>query len=561
MTSMPKHPWIDLPPNEQDKSLFLREADSALCDSFCERIVKDGLNLAIVGANGAIVDHYCSMLVKQLRTLPAVRLEVHSTSDTEALLDSFNTILGSLTTAEATGGRNTSAPLRILIASDADHINPVHGRLLARLVSNFPGANTQLILLQTDSGGERPLNILGNRLLHWLVPMPSPDEAKKLLHNARHNGRESEVAKLLNKINPLLLQDAPSQSTLLEPTGIEETHPDSHTPDAFEEDTRQDTPPERTRSAHSLLLLWGIMIIVSALVVIGLFPRQYGAMRSALFGQAATQSENTSPQTAQSQPPLTSTHNAEEKIPVGDSTSPLSLPPLDPNATTLAAETKRNPTADSPGAGKPQYTFPPPLMPPDKKSATVTEKPFVPTLNPALSASRVPAMAAGSLPGKMRPSPEAEAPVLPEKPAGTALAKAPLEAPAVIRKDATPMKPAQEQPTPSAAILRQPRDQSLAEPATNEAIRKIRATPSQHIYVQHVALDSYSDARDWRSANPAMSASLVVAILSGKTKFVVVSGPFKTRTEALEFLRGSGIPSAHWLRSAGSLANALAQTN
>ena len=558
---MPKHPWIDLPPNEQDKSLFLREADSALCDSFCERIVKDGLNLAIVGANGAIVDHYCSMLVKQLRTLPAVRLEVHSTSDTEALLDSFNTILGSLTTAEATGGRNTSAPLRILIASDADHINPVHGRLLARLVGNFPGANTQLILLQTDSGGERPLNILGNRLLHWLIPMPSPEEAKKLLENARLNGRESEVVKLLNKINPLLLQDTPSQSTLIEPIDIEKTHPDSHTPQAFEEETRPDTAPERTRSAPSLLLLWGIMIIASALVVIGLFPRQYDAMRSALFGQATIESENTSPKTAQSQPPLTSAPDAEEKIRIGDSTSPLSLPPLDPHATTVAEETKRTPTPDSPGAGKLQYTFPPPLMPPDAKSATVTEKPLLPTLNPALTAGRVPAMAAGSLPGKIRLSPEGEAPVLLEKPAGTALAKAPPEAPAVIRKDASPMKQAQEQPTPSAAIPRQPRDQSLAEPATSEAIRKIRATPSQHIYVQHVALDSHSDARDWRRANPALTASLVVATLSGKTKFVVVSGPFKTRTEALEFLRGSGIPSEHWLRSAGSLVNALTKTN
>ena len=124
MTSMRKDMNNALAQNPQDTGFFLREADSALCDSFCERIVKDGLNLAIVGANDAIVDHYCSMLVKRLRTLPDVRLEVYSTTDTEALLDSFNTILASLSTAEAIGGRNTSAPLRILIASDADHINP-----------------------------------------------------------------------------------------------------------------------------------------------------------------------------------------------------------------------------------------------------------------------------------------------------------------------------------------------------------------------------------------------------------------------------------------------------
>ena len=154
------------------------------------------------------------MLVKRLRTLPDVRLEVYSTTDTEALLDSFNTILASLSTAEAIGGRKTSAPLRILIASDADHINPVQGRLLARLVSNFPGANTQLILLQTDSAGDKPMSILGTRLLHWLVPMPSPDEARKMLAIARQTGREPDATKLLNKINPLLLQEPSRQPTL-----------------------------------------------------------------------------------------------------------------------------------------------------------------------------------------------------------------------------------------------------------------------------------------------------------------------------------------------------------
>ena len=567
MTSMRKDMNNALAQNPQDTGLFLREADSALCDSFCERIVKDGLNLAIVGANDAIVDHYCSMLVKRLRTLPDVRLEVYSTTDTEALLDSFNTILASLSTAEAIGGRNTSAPLRILIASDADHINPVQGRLLARLVSNFPGANTQLILLQTDSAGDKPMSILGNRLLHWLVPMPSPDEARKMLAIARHTGREPDATKLLNKINPLLLQEPSRQSTLPAPTNIEEINSDRQTPGKSEIDESHEATPGKKRSAFSRALLWGIMVITAALVVSGLFPRQYGAIRSALIGQDPVKTENQPPKVELSQLSPPSELQVKEKIQTSAPSSPASVPALDPNTTTAAPETSSDLSGANQISGKQQYKFPAPLLPPYTKSATAIEKPPAPPLNtpqPVATAPIAPSVTPGTPSGKIRFAPEGEAPVQPGKTTVSALGKASPERPATIRIDASPMQSLQARSEPSAAIPRQLQNQPQGDKGSSEAVSRVRAAPRKQFFVQHIALNSYSEAQDWRIATPVLSGSLIVPVVSrpaGTIKFAVVSGPFSTSQDALAFSRGQGVPTEHWLRSAGSLTDALAPTN
>ena len=516
----------------QGNDLFLRETDSALCDSFCERIVKDGLNLAIVGANDVIADHYCGILVKHLRTWPGVSLELHSTNDTEALLDSFNKILGNLSTAEATGGRNALNPLRILIASGADRISPVQGRLLSRLVSSFPGANTQLVLLQTASGGDGPMSIRGNRLLHWIVPMPSADEARKILQSASDNGREPEAATLLNKINPRLLQDAYDVSAAPAAIRIEDTHSERHIPALPDRIADSDTSKSKARSALSPVLIWGFMIIASSLIVTNLFPRHYHAIKSTLLGQQSIQSENSQSQIAQSQRLPTITPDTEAKKQLSDVKPHEQPQTLDTKTTTVGPEVKTNPSTENPVVAQPVSQESAPLP--------------------------------GKAPGNIRVTPEGEAPAQPGNPNVATLAKSPSEKPAVIRNDASQMQPTQERGAPAVLIPRRPQTQSLADEATSLAIRKIRATPNQQIYVQHVALAAYSDARDWRIANPALPESLIVATFPrqfGKPKFVVLSGPFKTTKEALEFLRGSGIPSEYWLRSADSIVNTLAPTN
>lgn len=553
--------------NRQDTGLFLREADSALCDSFCERIVKDGLNLAIVGANDAIVDHYCSLLVKRLRMLPDVRLEVYTTTNTEALLDSFNTILASLSTEEARGGRTTSAPLRILIASDADQINPAQGRLLARLVGNFPGANTQIILLQTESGDDNPMSILGNRLLHWLVPMPSFDEAKKFLEIARHKGREPDATILLNKINPLLLQERSRQSTLPEPNNIEEIDSDRQPHVESDIDATHEVAPGKKRSAFSGALLWGLMFITAALVVSGLFPRQYEAIRSAVIGEDPVKTEPKPSKVERSQFAQRSDQYEKGKIPANDSSSPATIQALDLNTTKAASDTSMDQSGVQQVSGKQLYKFPAPLVPPDPKSAASVEKTPAPTdktVQPLIATPVAPSLTPSAQPGKIRFAAEGEAPVQPGKNTVGASGNASPERRAATQIDILPMQLGQVKSEASFDISRQLQNPPQGDKGAIDAISKVRSTPRKQFFVQHVALNSYADAQKWRVATPVLSGSLIVPIASrpaGTLRFAVVSGPFSTSKDALSFARGNGVPTEHWLRSAGSLADALAPAN
>lgn len=548
---------------DQDQSLFLHDDDSDQCENFCKRIVKDGLNLTIVGANAVIADHYCSMIVKRLRRYPDIRLEVHSPTNTEALLNSFNKVLESLSTAEATAGRTLSAPLRILIASDADDINPAHGRLLARLVGSFPGANTQLIVLQTGSGSDNPMGILGNRLLHWRVPMPSRTEASKMLEIARSNGLELEATKLLNKVNPLLLlEDSRESSPLPEINVIEATHPQAGAAGEPDDGAEEEKHPTARRKSLSASLLWGFMVIVAAVVVVPLFPQQMGAIRNALFGLGADESQLSS-----------SKRDSEATQAISDKLLNAAPPPEDTDAAKQMVDAGTDP-ADSNTTmekGDNRLTPAPPALPllADAKGAASSEPPVPPPVNSASGVEKLPSIVMNEATGTLRLNRNVETPAQPGKPAVRVVGQATPEKPAAIRTDAATLKSAQLKadspppPPPSPSPSPLPKKPQAGN-EMDDAVRKIRAAPRQSIFVQHVALDSYSDARNWKSANSSLSASLIVPVLArqlGAVKYSVVSGPFPTRKQALDFAQSKGVPPEHWLRSSESLVNALAPTN
>ena len=172
---------------------------------------------------------------------------------------------------------------------------------------------------------------------------------------------------------------------------------------------------------------------------------------------------------------------------------------------------------------------------------------------------RLPPIVMNEATGTLRFSRDAEAPAQPGKAASRVVGQALPEKPAVIRADKPSIKPAPIRPdAPPLAIKPQ------AGKDIDDAVRKIRSAQRQNVFVQHVALDSYADARDWKLANSALSAALVVPVKArplGTIKYSVVSGPFPTRTQAVAFAQSKGVPTEHWLRSAESLVNALATTN
>ena len=527
-----------------DGDIFFRADDKAIRDRLCAQMVDDGMSLAIIGANDACVDHYCRMLVKRLRAVPEILLEVHSPTNTEELLDRFNEILASLSTAEAMDRRNPLAPLRILILGKADTINPAGGRLLARLVNSFPGANTQLILLQSDSSQEKLMDLFGRRLLRWSVPLPSRADALAMLAAARPVERENDVIKLLQKVNPHLLEQPLWEATLTD--DVAESVPAEPEPE-MELLPEEDAPEDQARTGRSLLstvLLTTVTVALAAIVVALLFPRQAEVLRSALAPEHSTAAV----------PPAASPPQAPAVVQSAPS-PPAPVTPLDSSAavpTPAAAAPGDSATLERVNIGRS-----PRELPAD-----------APRRTPAAASAAAPVAASAAAPL----APSAAAPVVPAAAAPVAASTTPSGStrPAVpsSAQNTAPAKaiPVAKADVPAAAIPRKaaPSPQSGTATPLQAAIQKVRSTPEQHIFVQHIALDSYAEAREWQKEEPALAKSLIapVHVDSGhKLKYVVVSGPFSSQAAASAFSQRKDIPAKPWLRTAVSLAKALAQDN
>ena len=79
-------------------------------------------------------------------------------------------------------------------------------------------------------------------------------------------------------------------------------------------------------------------------------------------------------------------------------------------------------------------------------------------------------------------------------------------------------------------------------------------------FVQFVALDSYAAAVAWRNDKPVLSEAQILQISvqpGGKTKFVVISGPYRNLEKASQFTSGKEVPREFWMRGAASLQAAV----
>ena len=100
--------------------------------------------------------------------------------------------------------------------------------------------------------------------------------------------------------------------------------------------------------------------------------------------------------------------------------------------------------------------------------------------------------------------------------------------------------------------------------ALQAAVARVRATPKSHAFVQHIALDSYDDAKNWLTAHLAAAQSLIVPVAASDRaplKYVVLSGPFVSRKAAQDFTKKKMADGDVWIRSAASLIDALQARN
>ena len=507
--------------------LFFRAEDIALCDRLCDQLLHGGSNVALTGTNRAAIDHYGKILARRLRGLQDARVEVFLPSTSEALIARFNEILATRPMAEAMQDRSneTESTVRILFSPEARSMSAREGRLLARLVSSFPGANTRLVLLHDeneDSDQQQVLELLGKRLLRWPVLPPTEEEAALLLDAATTAGLGGDARILLERVRPVRRQRSVDQlddrdefnrqvnSDDLSPldpdspagrfrarTGMgaqASMYADAQHDSAPMHDNSHDQAPEAESSVTRLLwngVLAIALVIAALLAAAAVFPRQTQALMALAGGLW------------QSEAPA----QARVDTPPEEAEPALRLPPVTP-----AVNTPSEPVAATAEAAT-------------ASAAATTTGANTEAAPPAVAAAATPAA----------PTTIAVPTTPPQK----------LTAPAAPVAATTATTTATTTPTASGDV--------------SAAIDKIKSMNKNSFFVQHIALDNAEEAQLWRRQYPALSGAMVTAIqVEGgrRIKYVVVSGPFADRAAANEYAKRAEIPQDSWIRTVRSLQDA-----
>lgn len=193
------------PPSDSDEliqaaEIFVRASDKARYDRVVRGLLEEKLTALLVSDCDALLDHYGRMLADGLRKIGGLSVEVYFPNSTEAVLARFNRILADLTVAEAIQTEGSTAPNRLLLVYDGKATGVKEIQLLARLLKDFPGANTRVVLLLHHTGEEsdKKVEAFGKRALRWDIERPSSEEARLLLEQAKIQGMAPEVQALLD---------------------------------------------------------------------------------------------------------------------------------------------------------------------------------------------------------------------------------------------------------------------------------------------------------------------------------------------------------------------------
>ena len=498
----------DLPP------LFFRNADRLRLEGCVAALVQDGMSLAMVSSNDALLDHYGKLLVARLRdTAPQITLEVYFPASAEALLARFNDVLVSSSVDSARDATARVANPKIWIVHDASALPDHEIQLLARLVQNFPGANIRVVmLLTTASKKQQLLSAFGRRILNWEIEPPTQEQKDTMLEMGRAQGREGVVSSLLQKISasepyslskPLAaLAATRAQSALnaaYDPAATDGLDDDSR---SHEDATPSEPSPWRTRMkwagvASALLATCGVAVAL-------------------LYGGLTSPSELST---------------IWKKLRVGD--NPF-----------IAAKPQPTASSPAPAASAPKVA---------------------PT--PVVAAPITPASSAQSTVAPVAPKTPA-APVAVTKPAPAAVPVPAANEVVISSTDSRKPAPATAQapvptPAPQAVTTQSGKEiEVFIGPSvqTKSGHAWVEQLPQGSYVVQHAMLASFQDAGVWLKRHPALKRARIVALyLPNQTspRFALISGPFVSVTEADTFMARASVPDGSQVRSSRSVKEQL----
>jgi hypothetical protein len=589
---------MDSPDLGYTPDLFVRPDDKVRLDRMVRAVSDEQLSIAFISHSDALLDHYGRLFAEQLRRTSRLAVEIYSPDSTDALIDRFNRILASMSVSEALKTEGSMAPSRLLLVYDGRATGVREVQLLARLLKDFPGANTRVaLLLHAHADAPKKVEAFGKRMVHWELSLPSAAEKQALLERAASQGslpeaqaflallgEESNASQALQETLSVLaradealgLSPGSTQSELAKRTAktsamaavddVSETAKeglsfsatmaplrmagsgskeeprlsgalDDEPPAGLAADAR---PPAAAKKKFPAILVVGILALGASalLTLIQRLPDMGGespAVAPAVVLQAPAVVNPPATNTVPETPPSASP----EGSPTQSSNAPeqpAAPPSAVPEQPVLAAASPGAPAASA--APNPAAPVAPATPAGQRQFIVKGPLPERQETDPAVRLAQSAVSPASSSPAQAPASPTSAAP-----PAAAPSARA---APSASAQTTQPPSTARAAPAPAAAA-----------PPRGVARPEIMTDLTAGFYVQHIASPSRGNVEVFWRSRPVLRQARLLELRrapdSQTPNFVLVSGPFESMEEAQRFMAQPGLPRDMWLREASKI--------
>ena len=471
-------------------------------------LTEGSLNLAVLSDHDPVLNFYGKLFDERLRAQGETHVEFCASTNSEQLVKKFNEILSELTLNQALEKDKKHAPRRYLVFRDSILMQDFELQLLARLVNGFPAGNISVILLLNRSAGYRSkLDAFGKNLLQWEVEA-QVGEVKKPLENwvADHaeptlDHKASAAAVLNVPAKPSWRvpgQESPMQEPVLLPESQAVATPVPSTAAAPEAATTFELPARRTPWG------WITLVVLLSIVAFGYLYRDVLIDEAELMKKyllrgtpaVPTPTQSAASAAALSAQALASAEAMQAGASAASAAEAVASSASSPVAAVAAASALAASTPASPSASSP--------------ASSSASAPSPTAIAPAVSASAVGATVKVADKAVDKTAEKPKAPVAESKP--------------------------------------------QADSTDEEWLKQL---PANSYVVQLAAFDTEPEMLAFKRSNKLYAKSRIMTPRKkGGAKqnyFILLSGPFASKSEADAYMQSSPLLAKAWLRTSQSL--------
>lgn len=518
--------------------IYQSPGDRLRFEILLKSLTEGSINLAVLSDHDMVLDYYGSLFEERLRAKGESHIEWCSSTNSERLVQKFNEILSEITLDQALEKDKKHAPRRFLVFRDSILMQDFELQLLARLVNGFPAGNISVILLINSAGNyQGKLEAFGKNLLKWEV--------------------ETEAGEAKQKLTDWVATTPDPEPTLIEPSFLPE-------------------PPTLSDEVTPVSKLLNL-------------PTKT-AWRVPGFGKKQEPQLEAEPLPAFVPPPV-----SPQVPPVAPAFVPPASPVVAPASVASPLDASREPTLSSPTplAGAAAASADVDLFKrPARKSyagwvllvlllslatfgfmykdlvleeAELLKKyllrgtPAVAAPDEAVSA----AAAAAAASAEALAAAELAASVASEAARVASQADEVASAASAVAVSTVPAAVVASEPVAVASAepkAKKPADKveakAEAKPEANSDEAWVNQLPANGYVVQLAAMDTQDEMRSFQRSNAVYAKTRIMRARhkdTGKRYFILVAGPFETKTQADTFMQSSPLLAKGWLRSAKSM--------